>query len=101
MSQVTWSSELDIGKNTVLIRFKVNNLLYNGLVPKSIIKDSLFSNINDYRNTFKFWREIKEIYLKKKKQKKGVKFNYLYNDEQLVYKKDLTLEDIYKSIKTK
>ena len=116
IKKVTWSDEIDLGYNCTRLYFsiteykKVNESLisigsksYEGIVPKSIVGD-LFSSLEDmtpYRKSFVFWKQI-EAYrdkLKKAKKKGGSKVPYTYEGEQLVYKEELTVEDIYNSIK--
>ncbi len=105
MKQVTWSSQIDLGYNCTRLCFVINYTeSFEGIVPKFIIGDlmSNFDDIKPYRNSVRFWRNIKDTRnkLKKAKKKGGSKVPYIYEGEQLVYKEPLTVEDIYNSIKT-
>lgn len=99
---VTHTSQiLLLGGNSEVVRFQVNYKIdYEGIVPSKIVSDLFYKEEEGCAACIYFWQDIIKNYKLLKKRKKGVKIPAIWNGEKLVFKeKELTLEDVYKSIK--
>lgn len=102
---ITHTSQISLLENTELVKFQMDyNFNYEGLVPSKLVSELFYQSEEGCKQSMLFWQNIIKEYNKLKKQKKkgGTKIPYIYNGVIMIYKeKELTLDDIFKSIKWK